>query len=151
MQVNLKPSQRAAIVGVIDPQSSSTAKSSGWIPAVAFHNFMATIAVGAIGSSATVDAKIEQANAANGGDVVKDVVGKAITQLTKAGGDDSKQAVINVKQEDFDFANGFKWFRLTITPAVAASLIDGKVFGFDPRYGFASDSDNRAASQAQTI
>lgn len=151
MQVNLKPSQRVAIVGVVDSQSASTAKSSGWIDASKFHNFMAAIGVGAIGASATVDAKLEQANAANGSDVVKDVTGKSIVQFTKAGSDDNKQAVINLKQEDLDFANGFRWFRLTITPATAASLIDGKVFGVDPRYGFASDSDNRAASQAQTI
>ncbi|MBN9600842.1 MAG: hypothetical protein J0G28_14375 [Afipia sp.] len=151
MQVNLKPSQRAAIVGAIDAQSSAAAKSTGWIDAATFHNYLAKIGVGALGANATVDAKLEQANKFDGSDVVKDVAGKAIMQLTKANNDDSKQAVINLKQEDLDFAGGFKWFRLTITPAVAASLIDGMVMGFDPRYGFASDVGNKAASQAQTV
>jgi hypothetical protein len=49
--------------------------------------------------------------------------------------------LINLKQEDLDFSNGFNFFRLTITPATAASLIDGVVLGLDPRYDFASDND----------
>ena len=151
MQVNLKPSQRVSIVGTIDAQSSAAAKSTGWIDASTFHNYLALIAVGALGANATVDAKLEQANKSDGGDVVKDVVGKAIVQLTKANNDDSKQALINLKQEDLDFAAGFKWFRLTITPATAASLIGGFVTGFDPRYGFASDVGNKAASQVQVV
>lgn len=140
MSTALKPSQRAAIVGVINPQSSSSAQSSGWIDATTFFNFMAVILAGAIGSSATIDAKLEQATASDGTGA-KDVTGKAITQLTKAGTDDNKQALINLKQEDLDFANGFKFFRLKITPATAASLISGVVMGFDPRYGAASDND----------
>jgi hypothetical protein len=63
------------------------------------------------------------------------VLGKAIVQFTKANADDGKTALINLKQEELDFANGFKFFRLSITPAVAASLIYGDVRGFDPRYG----------------
>lgn len=138
--MNLKPSQRAGIVGVVNPQSASSAQSSGWIDATTFHNYLATIMVGAIGSAATVDAKLEQATA-NDGSGAKDVTGKSITQLTKAGTDDNKQVEINLKQEDLDFANGFKFFRLTITPATAASLIAGVVQGFDARYGMASDND----------
>jgi hypothetical protein len=136
----LKPSQRVGIVGVINPQSVLGAQSSGWIDATLFHNFMAVIAVGVIGAAATVDAKIEQATT-SGGAGAKDVVGKAITQLTKAGVDDNKQVAINLKQTDLDFNGDFKWFRLTITPAVAASLIAGLVTGFDARYGMASDND----------
>jgi hypothetical protein len=150
MQVNLKPSQRAAIVGVIDAQSATTAKTSAWIDATTFHNFMAIITAGAIASTGTLDAKIQQATD-NAGTGAKDVSGKAITQMTNAGPDSNKQAVINLKQEDLDFANGFKFFQVSMTPAVAASLISATVLGFDPRYGAASDASNKAASQAQTI
>ncbi|TIN82641.1 hypothetical protein [Mesorhizobium sp.] len=137
---NLKPSQRVSVVGVVNPQSASSVQTSGWIDATTFHNYLAVIKVGAIGSSATVDGKIEQATS-SGGAGAKDVTGKAITQLTKAGTDDNKQVLINLKQEDLDFNNGFKFFRLSITPATAASLIDGTVLGFDPRYDFATDND----------
>ena len=140
MNTAFKPSQRAALIGVIDPKSSNAAQSTGWVKSTAFFNFLAVVLVGVLGASATVDAKLEQATD-NAGTGAKDVVGKAITQLTKAGTDDSKQVEINLTQTDLDFANGFKYFRLTITPATAASLICGAIFGFDPRYGVASDSD----------
>ncbi|MBI1405701.1 MAG: hypothetical protein GC145_06200 [Caulobacter sp.] len=140
MNPALKPSQRAAIVGVIDPQSATTVKTCGWIAAADFLNFMAIINVGALSASATVDGKLQQATDSSGTGV-KDVTDSDITQLTKAGSDDNKQVVINLKQEDLDFANGFTHFRLSITPATAAALISGTVLGFDPRYGAASDSD----------
>lgn len=143
---NFKPSQRASILDQISPQSSVTAKSTGWISAVAYLNFLAIVKVGAVGASATIDAKLEQATD-GAGTGVKDVVGKVITQLTKANADDNKQVLIDLKQEDLDFANGFKFFRLTINPAVAATLIDGTVLGFDPRYGMASDSDADSVKQ----
>lgn len=146
MSINLKPSQRAGIVGIINPQSANAAQSSGWISAAAFFNFMAVVAVGALGASATVDAKLEQATD-SGGTGAKDITGKAITQFTKAGTDDNKQAIINLKQADLDIANGFTHFRLTVTPATAASLIAGHVFGFDPRYDNASDNDIAAVDE----
>lgn len=138
--IALKPSQRVSVVGSIDPQSANAVQTSGWIDATTFHNFMAVVKVGALGAGATVDAKIQQATSAAGAGA-KDVAGRAITQLSKATPDDNKQVEINLKQEDLDFNNGFKFFRLSITPAVAASLIDGTVYGFDPRYDFATDND----------
>lgn len=138
--INLKPSQRVSVVGKINPQSASSVQATGWLDATAFHNFMALISVGALGASATVDAKIQQATD-NTGTSAKDVSGKSITQLTKAGSDDNKQVLINLKQEDLDIGNGFKFFQLSITPATAACLIGGTVLGFDPRYGAATDND----------
>lgn len=140
MWPSLKPSQRAAIVGVIDPQSSSTAKTTAWIDAAQFNNFLALIQVGVLGASSTVDAKIQQATDASGTNA-KDITGKAITQLTKAGTDDSKQVEINIRQEDLDVTGGFAFIQLSVTPAVAASLVSALVMGFDPRYGPASDFD----------
>src|SRR4051812_30737625 len=119
MNPNLKPSQRAAIVGVVNPQSATTVQTSGWIDATLFANFMALVVAGALGASATVDAKIQQATD-NAGSGAKDVTGKAVTQMTKVATDDNKQVEINLRQADLDFANGFKFFRLSITPATAA-------------------------------
>ncbi|MBW7967569.1 hypothetical protein [Bradyrhizobium sp. BR 10261] len=149
-QLNLKPSQRASVVGVIAPISASSVQTSGWIDATVFHSYLALIQLGVLGASATVDAKLQQASD-NSGTGAKDVTNKAITQFTKTNTDDGKQALINLRQEDLDFANGFKFFRLSITPAVAASLIGGVVMGMDPRYGAASDSANAATTQAQVV
>jgi len=45
----------------------------------------------------------------------------------------SKSYAINLRPEELDIANGFLWFRLSITPATAASLLVGQVLGVDPK------------------
>ncbi|MGL3208696.1 hypothetical protein [Bradyrhizobium sp. BR 1433] len=138
--MSVKPSQRVSVVDVINPQSANAVQTTGWIDASKFHNYMAVLMVGALGASATVDAKIQQATS-SGGAGAKDIAGKAVTQLTKVGTDDNKQVLINLKQDDLDMNNGFKFFQLSMTPAVAACLIGAAVLGFDPRYDFATDND----------
>lgn len=135
----LKPSQRVGVVGTIPPQSTSTTVTSGWMDATTFHNYMAILKSGTLGASATVDAKLQQASD-SGGTGAKDVTGKAITQLVKAS-NDNNQVTIDLKQEDLDFANGFKFFRLSVTVGTAASLVDATILGLDPRYGLATDND----------
>jgi hypothetical protein len=144
--ISLKPSQRVSIVGTIPPQSAGAVQSSGWIDSTKFHNFLAVLKVGALGAAATVDAKLRQATD-NAGAGAKDVTGKAITQLTKVGTDDNKQVLIDLKQEDLDFNNGFKFFQVQMTPATAACLIDATVLGVDPRYGFATDNDSATVDE----
>lgn len=140
MWPSLKPSDRASIVGAIDPQSASTAKTTAWVDASQFQNLMAVVAVGALGSSGTVDAKLQQATDSSGTGA-KDITGKAITQLTQAGSDSNKQVLINLHQDELDASGGFRYVQLSITPATAASLIGGQLMGFDPRYAPATDFD----------
>lgn len=141
MTPNNLPSERAAIVGVIDPDVTAAGDvSTGWVAAKDFHNFMAIVFAGTLGSSATLDAKIEQATDSSGTGA-KDVTGKAITQMTQAGTDSDKQAIINVKQCDLDIANSFTHLRLTVTVATASSDAGGVLLGFDPAYGSANDYD----------
>jgi hypothetical protein len=147
MEPQIKPSQRAAVMGIIAPQSATSVQTSGWIDATVFHNYLATIQTGAMTATGTVDAKLQQATS-SGGAGAKDVANKAITQLVAAS-NSNNQVEINLRQEDLDLANGFKWFRLSITPATAASLIAGLVQGFDPR-NLSADA-NAATSQVQVV
>ena len=101
---------------------------------------MGIVFAGTLGTSATVDAKFEQATDASGTGA-KDVTGSAITQLTEAGTDSDKQAVINLSQESLDIANSFTHVRLSVTVAVATSDIGAVVLGLSPSYGPASDTD----------
>jgi hypothetical protein len=141
MTPNNLPSERAAIVGVIDPDVTAAGSvSTGWVAAKDFLNFMAIVFAGTLGSSATLDAKIEQATDSSGTGA-KDVAGKAITQMTQAGTDSDKQAIINVRQADLDIANSFTHLRLTVTVATASSDAGAVLLGFDPAYGAASDYD----------
>lgn len=135
---NLLPSDRVAVLDVIDPSSQAAgAVSTAWISMTQLYSLMAVIAAGTLGADATLDAKIEQATSAAGAGA-KDVEGKAITQLTKAGTDDNKQAIINVRATDLDFNAGYTHARLTITVGTAASLTSAVLLGLDARYNPAS-------------
>lgn len=139
--------ETAALVGLIAPDAAAAgAYSSGWIKADAFNRYMAIASVGVMATGSTVDAKLEQATS-SGGAGVKNVTGKVGAQLTEAGGDSNKQQVFDLIPADhLDIANGFSYFRLTITVGTAASDCDGKVIGVDPVNGPAKDHD--AASVA---
>lgn len=138
---NIRPSDRVAILAAIDPDAlAAGTANTAWIDVTNWQNLMAIIMSGDLGASATVDAKLQQATS-NAGAGAKDVTGKVITQLTQAGTDSDKQAIINCSQYDLDFNNGFKFVRITLTVAVATSEIGALLLGFDPRYNTASDND----------
>ena len=146
---NLLPSQHSAIVGVINPDlQTAGVKTTAWMDMAQFEALMCVIMAGALGANATIDAKLQQATDA-AGTGAKDITGKAITQLTKAGTDDNKQAVINVAASDLDISNDFSHVQLSMTVAVASSDAGAAVFGHFPHYGPASD--NQAATVAEII
>ena len=141
MNTNKLPSEVAAIGGVIDPDvTAASTVTSDWMSMAEFESAMAIILAGTLGSSATLDAKLEQASD-SGGTGAKDITGKAITALTQAGTDSDKQAIINCRAEELDIANDFNHVRLSMTVAVATSDIGGILLGFNGRYGPASDND----------
>lgn len=145
---NLNPSDRAGIAAVIDPAQAAVGTiTTPWIDARTFFSLLAIISTGVLGAGATIDASFEQATS-NTGAGVKTVPGSAISQIVKASGD-SKQALINIRPEDLDKNGGFKFARLTITVAGAASQLAATVLGFDARYGAAGA--NQSTSVAQTI
>lgn len=134
MNPNIKPSARLALLGVIDPDAyTAAAYSTAWVDMSLYESLMALIAAGDLVSTALLDAKLEQATT-SGGAGVKDIAGKAITQLTQAGTDSNKQAFINCKSEDLDVNGGFRWARLTMTLTDAGGDLAGFLFGFDGRY-----------------
>ena len=140
-QKTLRPTDQVAVVGVIDPDAyAADTYTSGWIDMADFNRIMAVVRAGDLGTSATLDAKLEQASDSSGTGA-KDITGAAITQLTQAGTDSNKQAIINAWAEDLDRANGFTHVRLSMTVGTATSDAGAIVFGFDRRYGSASDGD----------
>lgn len=141
MNGNLNPSMATGVVAVINPVSQATGTvNTGWVDMQKFGALLAILAVGALGASGTVDAKIEQATDAAGAGA-KEVAGSAITQLTKAGTDDNKQVLINLRQEDLDKNNSFRFVRLSVTVGTAASLVSAILLAFNARYGAATDND----------
>lgn len=149
--MNALPSEQAAVLGVIDPDATAAGTvTSDWCSMAQFESIMAVVMAGTLGSSATVDAKLEQATDSSGTGA-KDVSGSAITQLTQAGSDDDKQVVINCRAADLDVSNGFDHVRLSITVATATSDAGGIVLGFGPRHAPASDNDLASVDEIVTV
>lgn len=136
-----KPSEAIAIVAVIDPDANAAgALTSTWVPAKDFLAFMAICLAGTLGASATLDFKLQQATDASGTGA-KDITGKAITQLTQAGTDSDKQAVINLLVEELDVDGGFTHVAMILTTGTATSDGGAVLLGTDARYAPASDTD----------
>lgn len=136
-----KPSEMAAVVAVIDPDANTAgALTTAYVDASKFEQIMAIVMAGTLGSSATLDAKLVQATDSSGTGV-KDISGKAITQLTQAGTDSDKQAIIQVRADELDVAGGFRYVALVHTVGTATSDSGAVVLGLNPTYGPASDYD----------
>ena len=148
MNPNVLPSSRVALVGVINPDANAAATlTTAWVAMKDFESMLALISAGTLGAAATLDAKLEQATDGSGTGV-KDITGKAITQMVKAT-DDDKETFINLRADELDADGGFDFVRLSITVAVAASDAAAYLFGLDPHYAPASDND--AASVIEII
>ena len=146
MYPNAKGSELLSILATLDPVSQAAGTvSTAWMPVANFHAFLAIVETGVLGASATLDAKIQQAQD-GAGTGVKDVAGRAIVQIVKATGD-NKQALINFKPDDLDNANGFAFVRLSLTVGVAASLVGGTLLGIHPRYAPAEAFNQGAVVQ----
>jgi len=141
MSKNPLPSQRSAVAAVIDPDANAAgALTSDWIDMGQFESVMAVVMAGTLGSSGTLDFKLQQATDSSGTGA-KDITGKAITQLTQAGTDSDKQAIINCYSDELDTNNGFTHVAAVMTTATATSDSAAIVFGCDPKFGPASDYD----------
>jgi hypothetical protein len=139
-QKTVLPPQVVGYLGGIVPAAiAASTVTSGWISAAQYQSFMAIIAAGVLGASATLDAKIQQATD-NAGTGAKDVTGLAITQMVKAT-DDNKQAVLGFATDSLDIANGFAWFRVSMTIGTAASAAAAIILGMDQRIGSVANTD----------
>jgi hypothetical protein len=144
---NIKPSDVAAVVGSIDPDANTAAAyTTAWVDMENFEAVMAIIMVGAMVATSTVDAKIQQATDVSGTGA-KDITGKAITQLTAAGSDDDKQAIINLRADEMDAAGGFTHVQLSMTVGTADSDSAAVLLGFYPHYGVASANDEASVDE----
>lgn len=150
-QKMLLPSELAAVVGVIDPDANTAAThTTDWMSMSNFAMIMAVVMTGDLGSGATLDARLEQATDDSGSDV-KDIEDAAITQLTQAGGDSNKQAILQCYGEDLDLENEFTHVRLSVTIAGATSDSAAVVLGMGPRYAPASDHDLASVEEIVSI
>lgn len=142
MNVNLKFAERIAVLATLDPASvAASTVLTAYVPVKNFHSICALIQTGVLGASATLDAKLRQATDSSGTGV-KDITGKAITQIVKASGD-TKQVFIECRSEDLDVTNGFTHVCLSVTIGTAASIFNAALLGVNPRF-FPASAFNQA-------
>ena len=147
MNTNMLPTDAAAIVATIDPDANAPGVYySDFVDMGDWHALLAEICVGTLGTNGTVDAALLQSTD-SAGTSEKAITGKSITQLTQAGSDADKQALINLRPEELDVSGSFRWVRLRITtdetasPSAAVNDFGATLWGFWPRNGVASDQD----------
>ncbi|HEY4723051.1 MAG TPA: hypothetical protein VII92_14455 [Anaerolineae bacterium] len=131
--------QAVAIVECTDPDAYATGATTGDIIDMAnFEQVMFVVMAGTLGSSATVDFQVYQSTASNMASPAV-ITGAAITQLTEAGTDSDKQAIVVVRQPDL--TSGYRYIRGTLTVGTATSDAGVIALGAYPTYGPASDYD----------
>lgn len=144
MSMVLRPSDRAAVVGVVDPASlSATTHDTDWVDMGQFERLLGIVLVGQTGENATVDVAVLQATDSGGSDAKALVPAKAATQLDAAASPqpNNQQIIVNITGEELDRENDFTHVALRVTVGTAATLGAAVLLGLDPRYGPASDND----------
>lgn len=140
-QMSTLPTDNVAVVGYLAPISiSATTLYTGYVPMKLFQKFLVALQVGVITGSGTLDAKII-AYTDGAGAGAYDVPGAAITQLTGAGSDSGKVALINFDKQLLAGNTAYTHFRVAVTAATAASVAGCVVLGVAPLYGPASAND----------
>jgi hypothetical protein len=135
----IRADQAVAVVACTDPDAYTTSTiTDDIIDMMKFEQVMFVVMAGTLGSSATVDFQVYQSTASNMSPEVV-ISGAAITQLTEAGTDSDKQAVVVVKQSDL--TAGYRYIRGTLTVATATSDAGMLALGMYPTFGPASDYD----------
>lgn len=143
-----KASERLALVGTIDPDAYAAGTYlTDAIDMADFDRVLFLILAGDLVTNNTTDFKVT-ASVASGG-TYYDLTGAAITQLTEAGSDSDKQAMVEVKAIDV-LAAGYRYIKGSLTVATAGADASVVALGFDPHYGPASDQNLTSVAEIVT-
>jgi hypothetical protein len=146
MNPNVKLSEKVAFLATLDPASVAPGTvATAFVPMSNIGQITALLQTGVLGASATVDAKLRQAQDA-AGTGAKDIAGKAVAQIVKATGDNT-QALVEVRAEDLDVNNGYGFVALSVTVGTAASQVSAALIGSATRFLPASTFNQAAVKQ----
>lgn len=130
-----------AIVATIDPDAyTAAAYSSDEIPLANFSRVTFIVMAGTLGSSATLDFAVHGATSLGGS--YNAISGYSITQLTQAGTDDDKQAIVEVSAEAIQaLGTDLTHIKGVMTVGTATSDCGMIAIASRLRYGTARDYD----------
>jgi len=101
--------------GELYPALKSVGAHNGaWISMANHQRVVFLVMVGAMTALSTLDFKIQEDTDGDGGDA-QDISGKAITQLTQAGGDGNDLLAVEVRTDELDVADGYCYVRGVLT------------------------------------
>lgn len=130
MFTNALPSELVSVAAAVDPDAYGTgAVSSGYVDMSDYESIMAVALAGTLGSSATLDLKLQSAVAASSG---TDISGKAITTLTQAGTDSDKQAIVNFRRSEINIDSAHRYVKAVQTVGTATSDAATIILGAKP-------------------
>jgi hypothetical protein len=137
-----KLSEALAVVGAIDPDAyTAAAYLSDAVDMAKFNRILAIVMAGTLGTNATLDAELQWSDASGG--TYATITGKTITQLTQAGSDDDKQAVLELSAEELNLIAGStaRFVKLEVTVGTATSDMGAVVLGAAARHKPAVNDD----------
>ena len=112
--------------------------TTAYVSGMDYHRYLIDIYVGALAAGATLDAQVYQATTTAGAGA-KVITGKAITQLTQAGGDTNCGHVfIEVRGEELDTNGNFDCLGVTLVGGVGNTTWGVTIYGIEPRHAPAS-------------
>ena len=130
-------SEQWAVIAVIDPDLNGIGETfSGEWDMSLWSRIVAVVQTGTMTGTSTLDFKLQ--DSATSGGALADITGKAITQLTEAGTDSDKQAIINLRFDELN--EDARYCMALMTIATATSDSSAIILGL-PRYYPASDND----------
>ena len=113
-------SEQLAVVACIDPDAYTTGAATSDEIDMRYHDRVVFIVMaGTLGSSATLDFKLQ--GCATSGGSFSDISGKSITQLTQAGTDADKQAIVEITGAEAYAAGPYRYIQGVMTVGAATS------------------------------
>lgn len=126
MSLTTKQYEEYSVVGIIDPDAYTAGEQlTAAIDMSKWADIMAIVMAGDLGTNATLDGAFK-ASATSGGTYAA-ITAKAITQLTEAGTDSNKQAIIHLRGDEMPA--GKTWVKLSMTVGTATSDAGAIVLG----------------------
>lgn len=117
--------------GLYPDARAAAVYNTGWISMNVFHRAVCVIRVGEMAQGATFDCLLQEAQDAAGTNAAA-IAGKAIAQLTQAGGDGNDTLVIELRSEEL--TPGYDFVRAQATVGANAVDCDVYILRFVPRY-----------------
>lgn len=131
--MNQRLSERLAVVATIDPDAYGTGdQSTDVIDMLEHRRIMFVVMLGDFASTGKADFVVYGDTASNGAFSTA-ITGKAITQLTQAGSDDNKQAIVEISSEEVQ-AQGKRYIKGTLTLTTAGADAGVIAIAGDSRY-----------------